>query len=543
MFRCFAQEQLCGSRSKSGSACFSEGGFQKEFVGFRFQRLLISRCAMTDDEKLLEEYARARSESAFGELVARHIDLVYSAALRVVNGDTYLAQDVTQTVFIDLARKARSLPRNVVLAGWLHRHTCYTAATAVRTERRRRTREQTAMEMRALDDNTSPAWEQIAPYLDEGLNQLSVDDRDALVLRFLRHQDFRAVGAALGISEDAAQKRVSRALDKLRGVLSRRGVALTAVALTSVLATQTVTAAPAGLAAGVTTASLAAGAKTGTTLSLLKFMATAKLKAGIVTAIVLASVVTPLVLHQKAEARLRVQEEVVRQRTDQLVKLQPENERLSKLLEEAKTSAALTEDQRRELLKLRGEVGRLRDDAQKLAKIAAFREEIAQLPLEQVWPARANHLKQWLEENPSEKIPEVDLVPERLWIDSIYPIPLETDEECRRAMSVVRANAQGSTLSSLDKALQRYGKSNDGQFPQDLSQLKPYFDPPINDEVLGRYTILPASNLVSEMRPGGDWVITEKAPINEVLDMRNAIGLKNWKMANQRVPNRWVLVP
>jgi DNA-directed RNA polymerase specialized sigma24 family protein len=110
-----------------------------------------------------------RSESAFSELVARHIGLVYAAALRIVHGDTHLAEDVTQTVFIDLARKARSLPRGVVLAGWLHRHTCYTAATAVRTERRRRTREQTAMEMRALDESTESAWERIAPYLDEGL--------------------------------------------------------------------------------------------------------------------------------------------------------------------------------------------------------------------------------------------------------------------------------------------------------------------------------------------------------------------------------------
>src|SRR5467141_3901928 len=132
---------------------------------------------MTDDGKLLQQYTRERSESAFGGLVTRHIDLVYSAALRVVNGDTHLAQDVTQMVFIGLARKAQCLPPDVVLAGWLHRHTCYTAATAVRTERRRRTREQTAMEMKALDDNTESPWEQIAPYLDEGLNELNSSDR------------------------------------------------------------------------------------------------------------------------------------------------------------------------------------------------------------------------------------------------------------------------------------------------------------------------------------------------------------------------------
>src|SRR5947209_17792062 len=103
---------------------------------------------MTDDAQLLRRYTEERAEQAFGELVTRHIDLVYSAALRVAGGDRPLAQDVTQMVFIDLARRALSLPSDVMLAGWLHRHTCYTAAKAVRTERRRKTRERIPMEMR-----------------------------------------------------------------------------------------------------------------------------------------------------------------------------------------------------------------------------------------------------------------------------------------------------------------------------------------------------------------------------------------------------------
>src|ERR1035441_715189 len=173
---------------------------------------------MTDDGQLLQQYTRERSEAAFGELVTRHIDLVYSAALRVAGGDSHLAQDVTQTVFADLARKAGSVPQDAVLAGWLYRHAWFTAAKMVRSERRRQTREQTAMEMRALDDNTGSPWEQIAPHLDEGLNQLSAADRDAIVLRFFKKQDFRVIGTTLGVSEDTAQKRVSRALKKLRGL-------------------------------------------------------------------------------------------------------------------------------------------------------------------------------------------------------------------------------------------------------------------------------------------------------------------------------------
>jgi DNA-directed RNA polymerase specialized sigma24 family protein len=125
---------------------------------------------MTDDGQLLQQYTRERSESAFGELVTRHIDLVYSVALRVAGGDSHLAQDVTQTVFLDLARKAASLSHVAVLAGWLYRHAWFTATKMARTERRRQTREQTAMEMRALDVNTGSPWELIAPHLDEGLN-------------------------------------------------------------------------------------------------------------------------------------------------------------------------------------------------------------------------------------------------------------------------------------------------------------------------------------------------------------------------------------
>ena len=114
---------------------------------------------MTDDAQLLRQYTEERSEPAFGELVARHIDLVFSAAIRIVGGDRHLAQDVTQTVFADLARKARSLPRELLLAGWLYRHTCFTAAKAVRAERRRQLREKSAMEMNALHDDTcEPCW-------------------------------------------------------------------------------------------------------------------------------------------------------------------------------------------------------------------------------------------------------------------------------------------------------------------------------------------------------------------------------------------------
>jgi RNA polymerase sigma factor (sigma-70 family) len=344
---------------------------------------------MIDDGQLLQRYTRERSESAFGELVTRHIDLVYSVALRVTGGDSHLAQDVTQTVFLDLARKAPSLPHVAVLAGWLYRHAWFTAAKMVRTERRRQIREQTAMEMRALDDNTGSPWELIAPHLDEGLNQLSASDRDAIVLRFFKQQDFRVIGAALGVSEDTAQKRVSRALEKLRGVLSKRGATLTATALASALTAEAVVAAPAGLAVSVSTTALAGAATVGTGLSLttMKVMAMTKLQVGVAGVILIAGMATPLLLQHQSLSRMREENNRLREQTQslqqqatQMAQLAAENQRLSNLLAHAGGAEPLKQAQLGELLRLRGEVTRLRANAQADAKAVNPMAEMLKSP-------------------------------------------------------------------------------------------------------------------------------------------------------------------
>jgi len=328
---------------------------------------------MTNDEQLLDAYARERSESAFGELVTRHIDFVYSTALRVVNGDSHLAQDVAQTVFIDLARKAGSLPGDVGLAGWLHHHTCHTAAKAVRTERRRETREQTAMEMKALDDNTRPAWEQVAPYLDESLNQLNPADRDALVLRFLKQQDFRAVGAALGVSEDGARKRVDRALEKLHVLLKHRGSTLSAVALGTALATEAVTAAPAGLAGAVTAAALSGTTATTTavTAATKAITMTTLQKAAITAALAMAVGTGIYEARQAANARAEVLT-LQQQQTpmvEQIQQLQKDREESARQLAALRDDAERRERNPSELLKLRAEVTRLRNEMKDLGDL------------------------------------------------------------------------------------------------------------------------------------------------------------------------------
>src|SRR5258708_5278857 len=179
---------------------------------------------MSTTQELLRAYVEDHSEMAFEQLVHSYIDLVYSVALRRVGGATLLAEDVAQVVFTDLARKAAALPPDVTLGGWLHRHAGFVAASTMRREQRRHDREKQGVEMNVLEQPSDSDWEQVAPLLDEAIDLLEPADRDAIVLRFFERRDLRSVGAALGATEDAAQKRVSRALEKLRGLLLARGV-------------------------------------------------------------------------------------------------------------------------------------------------------------------------------------------------------------------------------------------------------------------------------------------------------------------------------
>lgn len=218
---------------------------------------------MTPENELLRRYAREGSEAAFAELVSRHVGLVYSAALRLVGGDAGLAQDVTQSVFADLARKARTLAHRRRLAGWLHRATRFAAAKMVRTERRRQAREQEALAMNTFSPTPEPAWEALCPVLDEAVGQLNPWDREALLLRFFEGRELKAVGLALGLNENAAQMRVKRALEKLRGILAKRGVTSTAAALATMLVARSLSAEPAGLAARVAEAAIAQGTAAG----------------------------------------------------------------------------------------------------------------------------------------------------------------------------------------------------------------------------------------------------------------------------------------
>src|SRR5215471_12723481 len=198
-----------------------------------------------DDMQLLREYASRNSEEAFATLVSRHIDLVYSAALRHV-GNHHQAQEISQAVFVILARKARSLSPKTVLAGWLFQTARLTAANYMRAEIRRARREQEAYMQSNPSEDSSEGWRQIIPLLNELVGSLREKERNAIVLRFLQGKEYKEVAAAMGGSEAAAQMRVTRALEKLRGMFAKRGVAVTAVALGGMISACGTQAAPLG---------------------------------------------------------------------------------------------------------------------------------------------------------------------------------------------------------------------------------------------------------------------------------------------------------
>jgi RNA polymerase sigma factor (sigma-70 family) len=330
---------------------------------------------MTDVQQLLADYAEEGSEPAFRELVSRYIDLVYSTATRLMGGDTHSAEDVAQIVFADLARMARTLRKDVLLGGWLHRHTCYVAANVTRSDRRRQSRERQAMN--ALDTRSEDNLSQLAPLLDEAINQLSASDRSAIMLRFFEQRDLRSVGIALGSNEAAAQKRVSRALEKLRGLLVRRGVTLSGTMLASVLTSQAVTAAPLDLAASVSAAVLAMSAAAGgTTLTFLQLMTITKLKTIAVSAVVVAGVGTTFVLEHQSQTRLRDENRNLSEQADQFKGLQSENARLSNQLASVQQGQSLSKEQLSELMRLRGEVASSRNQKNELEKLSGENRQL-----------------------------------------------------------------------------------------------------------------------------------------------------------------------
>jgi len=260
---------------------------------------------MSDDMALVREYAASQSEDAFETLVSRHINLVYSAALRQMR-DPHLAEEISQAVFVILARKAGSLGSKTILSGWLYRTARFAAADALKIRRRRERREQEACMQSTLENHPmDTAWQELSPLLDEAMAQLRDQDRDALVLRYFENKSLREVGDALGLQERAAQKRVARGLEKLHAFFARRGIASTTAIIAGAVSANSIQAAPVALAKSITAVAVTKGATvSGSTLTLikgaLKIMAWTKVKTAIVvgTTVLLAAGTTTVTVNK-----------------------------------------------------------------------------------------------------------------------------------------------------------------------------------------------------------------------------------------------------
>ncbi|HEX7618641.1 MAG TPA: sigma-70 family RNA polymerase sigma factor, partial [Verrucomicrobiae bacterium] len=492
------------------------------------------------DAKLLRAYAQRGRETAFREIVLRHTDFVYSAALRQVESSD-VAGDVAQSVFTDLARKARPLAEKMAVggsrAGWLYRSTRFAALNQVRDYRRRLAHERQAMEQLITNSETAPDWGRVRPVLDEAMADLSEEDREALLLRYFKNQDLRAVGLALGVSDDTAQKRVSRAVERLREFFSKRNVTIGAGGLAVLISANAVQSAPAGLAGAISAAAILAGTvvSTSTAIVATKTIVMTTLQKTLITATV--AIWAGAGIYEARQAgQLGVQVQTLQQQqaplAAQIQRLQRERDnatnQIAGLL--AENGQLKSNSNEIELLKLRAETTRLRSDSQALASLKADPTGAA---------GRVAKIKARLDQMPEKKIPELRFLTDEEWQQVAgRPNKLETDEDYRHAFSNLRERAKDLFIHWLGQALHNYAKANGGYLPADLSQLKPYFTPPaldanwkpgdpkryellpVEDAILQRYQLVQSGKL-SEVPQVGTYppvVVTGNAD----LDARNA---------------------
>ncbi len=388
-----------------------------------------------DDSALLREYVRDGSEEAFAALVSRHVNKVYSVALRHVR-NPHQAEEITQAVFVILARKAACLNKQVILSGWLYHTARLSAMTFVRSEIRRAQREKEAQLESQNQDTDSRVWSEIAPLLDDAISRLNEKDRHAIVLRFFDAKSMSEVGANLGLGEDAAKMRVSRALEKLRVFFSNRGIAHSGAALAAAISAHSVQASPPALAESIAATASAGGAAAGATATIVKgvltVMAWTKIKTAVVGAIVIASIITPIMIQRQENARvLQAQAELESQRA-QLADLESNRDRLNRLAQ----NAALSEKQMDDLQRLRKETAALREQAKAFPKLMLENQDLK---------AKLGKDKP--------------------------PSPEETREYAMAKMSLGRNWAMAFFL---------YAQDHNGQFPADFTQAESYLSEPSN---------------------------------------------------------------
>ncbi len=446
-----------------------------------------------NDLELLRQYTEKASEEAFTALVQRHLNLVYGTALRHVRS-SQLAEEVSQSVFLSLAKNARTLRPDTILPAWLYQVARRAAIDVVRGEARREQREQIALDLANMKSD-SPEWMRIEGLLDEVLETLEEPDRNAILLRFFQNKSLREVGEILGTSEDAARKRVSRAVEELRTVFARRGIAVGAAGLVALLSAQALHAAPIGLCATISAAAFSGAAVIHpvTTLATTKVIAMTMMQKALITTALAAAVGTGI---YEARQASRFQEEALaaqRQQealTQQNLQLQNERDDATNQLANLRAEATRFRSDSSEVVKLRREVTRLRD-ASKAGQQRATASVEANDPIDSAmksWADRSKKLREMVAQTPDQQIPEFKLLKDKDWLDSVKNLnQLESPADYTKAIDELKGAARGEFANSVQDAFNKFSQSNSGQTPTDFSQLKPYLGDAGDDSILQGY--------------------------------------------------------
>ncbi len=434
---------------------------------------------MTDTE-LLHLFITEDSNAAFTQLTTRHAGLVYAAALRQTRS-TALASDITQAVFLDLARHARKLRPDTHLPSWLITVTRRTAIDAIRRESRQRAREQTSAELATVNAHDSPnaSTSDLAPILDDALTALPEPDRRAVLLRFFENQSFQQIARHLGATEASVQKRVTRALEKLRTQLARRGIATSAALLAAQLPLHASTTVPATLATTLAAPAFLATAATLTTTAATftqTLLMTATHKTVITTALVLSLAAVTYQAHQLASqsARLKTAESALIAARTEIASLQ------IRLTSAPPSSAETTSN----------------------TPVSAAEQRLRTLL------DRVEKLKTVFELTPDEKIPELAYLTENDWIRTAMERSLESPGDFESAQASLRSTAKYNFAPRIQLALRKYLTASGGQLPDSITQLQPFFESAVDPAILARYE-MSATGPATALGPQ-DIVIVEK---------------------------------
>lgn len=440
------------------------------------------------DLELLQQYTRTQSQDAFTALVQRHVHLVYSAARRQVRSPQ-LAEEVAQSVFIDLARGAAKLAPEQPLVAWLFLVTRRTAIDVIRREARRQDREQTAAALSAEMETPSPSWNQMKDVLDDAIASLEAADRTALLLRFFENRTLREVGATLGTSEDTAQKRVSRALDRLRALLAQRGIAVASATLATDLSAHAIETAPAALSATISTTALtSAPAFTAAPATLASSHAagSAALQKTLAAAATLAVLG---VVAFEAQAIVHHREE--------LATLSERSTTLRTTLAQIRTAHAA------DLVRLQSARVELARTTQ--ARVGGDPELEAAA---EAWLERVKRLKEIAANRSDLRIPELALLTENEWFFAAKDARLAEEAQLRDTFRDLRGVARKLFARQLRSALSRYAADHGDELPTDPRQLAAFLEPQAPAELLRDYDLLQRGPLHSV--PAGARILAER---------------------------------